>query len=449
MNFADNGLQLAIGAAGGGMACRTHNLQQRRSTADDHGNNPGLVARGVPKARGKKEPATGKPRVRGTPVGRAGMASQESRQTDHTIASLEEEIKRSDERYRLIFNNIPNPVFVLDRKSLRIIDCNDSVRDVYGYSREDLVNSSFLNFFEEAEHQNYALELRNSDVLNHVRQGTRDGRSIFVNMRVSPFDYQGRRALLVACSDVIRVLVIKEQLVQASKMATLGEMATGIAHELNQPLSVIKTASSFLLSWLEKGQEVDILVLGSMVEEIDSHVDRAAAIINHIREFGRKSEARREPVQINQALDRALDIFSQQLRVRDIEVVKGYQLHLPPVMADSNRLEQVFINLLINARDAIEEKRERLGGGDAPGTITVTASVAGNRVRVEIRDSGIGIPSSHLDKIFEPFFTTKPVGRGTGLGLSISYGIVQEFQGSMHVESVEHEGANFILQFPL
>jgi histidine kinase len=302
---------------------------------------------------------------------------------------------------------------------------------------------------ERAEHQNYALEIRTSDTLNHARQVTKDCRSIYVNIRIAPHEYMGRRALLVAASDVIRPLMVKHQLIQASKMATLGEMATGVAHELNQPLSVIKTASSFLVNRFDKGEKPGDRVLQAMIAEIDSHVDRAAGIVGHLREFGRKSEAQKEEVQVNVVLQRALDIFSQQLKLRKIEVVCELLEPLPPIMADGNRLEQVFINLLINARDAIEEKRDKLGHADMENKMFVKTSARHGKVEIEIKDTGIGIPEDSLDRIFEPFFTTKKTGKGTGLGLSISYGIIQDNDGRIEVQSVENEGATFIVQFPI
>jgi histidine kinase len=354
----------------------------------------------------------------------------------------------ADENYRAIFDNIPNPVFILDRRSLKILDCNHNVKEVYGYDKDELIETSFLNLLEEGEHQNYALELRSSSILNHVRQVTRDGRSIFVNIRVSPYDYLGRRALLVTSSDVIGLMAIKQQLIHTSKLATLGEMATGIAHELNQPLSVIKTASSFLLSWYRKGERPDDEVLRAMIEEIDGHVDRASGIVNHIRQFGRKSEANRQLVAINQVLQQAVGIFSQQLKLREIEVAEDYGEGLPPILGDPNRLEQVFINLLINARDAIEEKREHNPQADDAQRIQLKSRFQRGMVRVEIHDNGVGVPENLVDKIFEPFFTTKPVGRGTGLGLSISYGIVQDHQGTLRLESHPGEGSTFIVQLP-
>ncbi len=320
---------------------------------------------------------------------------------------LEEEIRKSEEKYRTIFNNIPNPIFVLDQKNLTILDCNDSVRQVYGYEKQELIRTSFLRLFEESEQQNYALEMRSSDVLSQTKQFTRDGRTIFTNIRVSPSEYLGRPAFLVSTSDITKKLLAEQQLIQASKMATLGEMATGIAHELNQPLSVMKTASNFLIKKVKRGEPIREDILKTMAEEIDRHVDRASKIINHLRDFGRKSEVKKVHVDVNVAMEHALEIFSQQLKVRGIEVIQEFTPNMPPVLADLNRLEQVFINLLINARDAIQERAEKAGDESAPRWIRIRTLTRDRRVVVEVHDTGPGIPKGILDKIFEPFFTTK------------------------------------------
>jgi histidine kinase len=361
---------------------------------------------------------------------------------------LEEEIRKSEAKYRYIFNNIPNPVFVLDSRNLMIFDCNDSVTGVYGFKKEELVKKSFLTLFEESEHQDYGLEIRTAEAMSHTRQITKEGKIIYVNVRVSPCEYLGRKALLVTTSDITKRLMAEQQLIQASKMATLGEMATGIAHELNQPLSVIKTASGFLKKKVRRKEPIREDILQTMAEEIDSHVDRASKIINHLREFGRKSEVKKEEVQVNEPLEKAVEIFSQQLKLREIDVVKDLQPDLPLVLANANRLEQVFINLLINARDAIEEKYEKLKEKTGPKTIYLRSSWKQGKIKVEVQDTGSGIPKSALERIFEPFFTTKRVGKGTGLGLSISYGIVQDYEGTIQVKTKEGEGTNFIIQFP-
>ncbi|MGD9031778.1 MAG: PAS domain S-box protein [Desulfobacteraceae bacterium] len=362
---------------------------------------------------------------------------------------LEKEVQKSEEKYRSIFNSMPNPVFVLDQNSLEILDCNKSVTAVYGYTKDELLMTSFLNLFEENGREQQASELKTCNVLNQVRQIDKTGQIIFVDIRVSPSEYLGRDVLLVTTSDITKRLMTEQQLIQASKMTTLGEMATGVAHELNQPLSVIKTASSFLSKKVKKNEDIKDEILETLTEEIESHVDRASKIINHMREFGRKSEVNKERVQVNETLDRAHEIFSQQLKLREIEVIKDYEENLPLILADSNRLEQVFINLLINARDAIEEKSNGMGYKNGEKEIFLKTSSLGKMVKIEVRDTGKGIPQSILDKIFEPFFTTKKVGKGTGLGLSISYGIVQDYDGTIKVETQEGKGSNFIILFPV
>lgn len=364
---------------------------------------------------------------------------------------LEEELRKSEAKYRDIFNHIPNPVFVLDVQELTILDCNESVQAIYGYAKEEILRTPFLNFFD-TDGRNYEREIRASDTVTQTRQVTRDGRVIYVNLRVSPSEYLEREAYLVTASDVTKRLMAEQQLIQASKMSTLGEMATGMAHELNQPLSVIKTASGFLMRKVRKGELIKENILKTMAEEIDSHVDRASRIINHLREFGRKSEVRemkREKVNVNSALVKTMEIFSQQLKLREIEVVLDLCEDLPPICGDLNRLEQVFINLLINARDAIEAKSEKFPDRSFDKRIYLKTVVRDGKVVIEVKDTGVGIPSSALEKIFEPFFTTKEVGKGTGLGLSISYGIVQDYDGTIRVETLEDEGANFIIQFPM
>jgi histidine kinase len=186
-----------------------------------------------------------------------------------------------------------------------------------------------------------------------------------------------------------------------------------------------------------------------MAEEIDSHVDRAAKIINHLRDFGRKSDVSKEPVRVNDPLNRAHEMFDQQLRIRDIKVIKDLQEDIPLILADPNRLEQVFINLLINARDAIEERQEREGRRANPKEIRLSSRCEMGKVHIEVSDTGNGIPDTIRDRIFEPFFTTKKVGQGTGLGLSISYGIVQDYHGTIRVETMPNTGSKFILEFPM
>jgi len=361
---------------------------------------------------------------------------------------LEQEARKSEEKYRIIFNTIPNPVFVLNAQNLKILDCNESVATVYGFSKKEIFMTSFLDLFEGNERKSYEVSLKSTNSIDRARQVRKDGNVIYVSIRISSSEFNGYKVLLVTTSDITLRLMAEQHLIQASKMATLGEMATGVAHELNQPLSVIKTASSFLRRKAHDKERIQEDILKTMAEEIDNHVDRASKIISHMREFGRKSDVAKEKVQVNTVLRRAVDFFKQQLKLREIEVVENLHEDLPPILADPNRLEQVFVNVLINARDAIEQKAEQGGRKEEAKRITLKTWDEDGMVTIEVTDTGAGISEAILHRIFEPFFTTKKVGKGTGLGLSISYGIVRDYDGTIKVESKEGEGATFIIRFP-
>jgi len=362
---------------------------------------------------------------------------------------LEGQLKESEKQYWDIFNTIPNPIFILDRETLNIIECNQMVTDVYGYNKNEVLKKSFLDFFSDSEKNRLETMIKTVKEINNAKHISRKGETIIVNIWISPSQFQERDVLLVSTRDVTKRVESELQLIQASKMATLGEMATGVAHELNQPLTVIKTVSSFFMKKIKNNEKISDDILYTLAEEVDTHVDRAANIINHMRQFGRKSEISLELVQINDVLKEAFNIFSQQFKLREIDVVWHLEENLPSIMAEPIRLEQVFINLLTNARDAIDAKWEtKTPDSEEEKAISLRTYSKQNEVVIEICDTGTGISESLLSKIFEPFFTTKKVGQGTGIGLSISYSIIQEFQGNIRVESPQGEGACFIITFP-
>jgi histidine kinase len=217
------------------------------------------------------------------------------------LKHLEEKLKISEKRYHEIFNSIPNPVFVLEPDTFEILDCNGSVETVYGYPSSEIIYGNFLDLFRDEERDLYASRLKTDAVINQARHITKKGNTLFVLIRISPLQFGGQNVLLVTTSDITKRLETEQMLIQASKMATLGEMAAGVAHELNQPLSVIKTASSFLKRKVKKKEAIQDEILLTMAEEIDSHVDRSSKIINHLREFGRKSEVKKEEIIVNDA----------------------------------------------------------------------------------------------------------------------------------------------------
>jgi C4-dicarboxylate-specific signal transduction histidine kinase len=230
----------------------------------------------------------------------------------------------------------------------------------------------------------------------------------------------------------------QEQLVQAGKLATLGELTTGVAHELNNPLNNIGLFVGNVIDRVEAGEEDLDRVLEDL-ERVVEQVQKATEIITHLRTFGRAAPISLEPVGVQEVIDRALSLLQEQLRLRQISVTLDFLPESPVVLGNAIQLEQVFINLLTNARDALEESERK--------EIHIACSV-GEEVVVVFRDTGPGIPDGLEQRIFDPFFTTKDVGSGTGLGLSITYGIVQEHGGEITVEKRPGEGAVLTIALP-
>ncbi|WP_415713719.1 PAS domain S-box protein [Maridesulfovibrio sp.] len=361
---------------------------------------------------------------------------------------LEESLAASEQRYHAIFDSIPQAVFVLDSENLTILNCNDPVEEIYGYTREMILGSSFLLLFREEEQADYAHLLKVKQEIGPCSQFTKSGTAIYAMLRISPAEFDGNRTLIITCSDVTQKLEAEQQLIQASKMSTLGEMASGVAHELNQPLAILKTISNLLKRKVSRDQQIEPKILQEMAEGVDTHVNRASKIIEHMREFGRKSDMRTTPVQVNDVLRRGFDFFSRQLTLRNISVEWNLNSHLPIIMADANRLEQVVINLLINARDAIEERwKDAVPLADNK-KIYISTDFTDKKIIIEVCDTGPGIPDPIQGRLFEPFFTTKDVGKGTGLGLSISYGIIKDYNGTISASTKQDTGACFTITFP-
>jgi len=232
----------------------------------------------------------------------------------------------------------------------------------------------------------------------------------------------------------------QEQLVQAGKLATVGELTTGIAHELNNPLNNIGLFVGNAIDHIELGVGDRERLLDELRHAVQE-VRRATAIISHLRTFGRVAPVSREPVRINGVVRRSFSLLYEQLRMRQIEVRLDLCPEDPVVVGNAIQLEQVFINLLTNARDALADAPRKL--------IHIESAISEGVVDLLVRDTGPGIPEGLQQRIFDPFFTTKEVGAGTGLGLSISYGIVKEHGGSISVVNGAGDGATFLVQLPL
>jgi len=232
----------------------------------------------------------------------------------------------------------------------------------------------------------------------------------------------------------------QEQLVQAGKLATLGELTTGVAHELNNPLNNIALFVGNAADLIELAVTDKSKIVGQLRHAMEQ-VGKATAIISHLRTFGRVAPATRERISLRHVIERSLSLMHEQLRLRDIKVTLDIGPEEPLVVGNSIQLEQVFINLLTNARDAVADSTHK--------AIRISSSVSSAMAEVAFADTGPGIPPELAQRIFDPFFTTKEVGKGTGLGLSIAYGIIKEHGGTISVVGGAHRGATFLIQLPL
>ena len=351
-------------------------------------------------------------------------------------------LRESEEKYRSLFDSGPEPVFVIDRGNFRIIDANPRAEALYGYSRRELLGKPFLKLGPEHAAR-FLDEFRGPGPLPNfvsrprVMHFDKENKPFYVNLHASPIIYLGRPAVIVAVTDITEMVDKDAQLIQA------GKMSAGIAHEINQPLNAIKMGSEFLALLGERGERPDPEHYAEVVREISGQCDRAAEIITTLRSFGRKAPNIDERVDVNHPVRRVLTLVRRQFELENIRFRLELAESPPPIVARDNRLQQVFFNLVTNARDAIVER-----GAPGERQITIRTYAENGTVVAEVEDTGTGIPESMHESVFEPFFTTKEAGQGMGLGLAITYGIVRDHDGEIAIESEQGRGTTFRLTFP-
>jgi len=368
-------------------------------------------------------------------------------------ARLQDQVIKSQEKYQTLFNSDPHPIFILEREHYTILDINRRARDIYGYSREELVGSSFLDLCDQDDEELLQGLAHMSDsqslLLTKKRHYRKGGRPFYVNINISPARYGDSDVVIAATTDISESVEKETQLIQASKLTTIGQLAAGMAHEINQPLNVIQVCSDLLDKMVQRGLSLSKVEIETLAQDIRRNVQRASRVIQHVRDFARQSEVGRQKVNINAPIRDVFKVLSHQLTVHEVDLTLDLCEQLPWILADHNRLEQVFINLVTNAMDAMDEKQDHPEWSEAEKRLTIRSFVEGDQVVVTVADTGIGMSEEVRGKLFDPFFTTKKVGKGTGLGVSISYGIIKDYDGSIDIDTREGEGTTFELRFPI
>ncbi|VVM89189.1 PAS domain-containing sensor histidine kinase [Pseudomonas fluorescens] len=369
--------------------------------------------------------------------------------TEATLAA--EQVKKSEERYRILVEDSP-AMICRYRPDLTLTFGNRPLATYLECTPEELPGVDLGSWMSDEQRAAFIQRLASLTAEQPVSTaeislqlpGREHAWWVWSDRGV--FDEHGQLIEVQAVGrDNTEVRRSQQQLTQSAKMATLGEMATGLAHEINQPLNVMRMAIVNVLKRLGNG-DVQIDYLTDKLNRIDAQVQRAAKVVDHMRVFGRRSEIEQQLFNPASAIEGTLSLLAEGMRGKGVDLrisETGFEVQ---VRGYVDQLEQVLINLMVNARDALLSKREK--DSSFKPWISIYAERDEQSVRLWVEDNGGGIDPRLLERIFEPFFTTKPIGIGTGLGLSVSYGIIDNMGGQLSVRN-SAQGARFCIELPV
>jgi len=357
---------------------------------------------------------------------------------------------------RHLIESSPDFQLAVDKEG-RIMDVNDAFEHILGKNREDVIGTSIYEYLPKKETEKTIVEIleekkvRNIELTAHIPAKG----NLILNLSGTVFTKpEGEEGIYLTGRDITELREKETQLIHAGRMSSLGEMAAGVAHEINQPLSVISMAAEGTLRDIEKNQ-VDVSAFPKDLKDIMRNVRRIDRIITHMRTFARKP-GELESVEPEKVLNNAFILVGEQFKMHDISVSHKIEDDLPLIEVDANQLEQVFVNILRNARQVLDERGEEAKKSGKIFENKLICGISRKRenehewVVFEFADNAYGVPDELKSRIFEPFFTTKDAGEGTGLGLSIAHSIVtHSLGGKIWVEDNEMEGASFNVAFPV
>ncbi|MBI4852482.1 MAG: PAS domain S-box protein [Acidobacteria bacterium] len=306
--------------------------------------------------------------------------------------------------------------------------------DALGSSVEEIFDKDLITTIHNAT-GNFSWQLDSTHNIYHYKTTSRNGRELVFNLSLSPLETKDARlsGTLILLEDITERVRLEEQLRATDKLSSIGLLAAGVAHEVNTPLTGISSYTQMLLA-----QTPSIDPKHLVLEKIKRQTHRASEIVNNLLNFSRTGNVEFAELDIHRVLDDTIQLLEPQLRNTQIKLERAYGEALPSTIGNATKLQQVFMNLLINARDAMPQG----------GTLSIHTQYRDGAILIEIQDTGVGIAPENIAKIYDPFFTTKGVGQGTGLGLAVSYGIIQEHKGRIFVESKPGQGTQFQIKLP-
>jgi PAS domain S-box-containing protein len=360
-----------------------------------------------------------------------------------------EEARRvSEEKYRLVVENASEAILVVQDGAVRFF--NPRVIDMFGYSGEELVSKPFIEFLHSEDQAmvagRYMARQEGKEVLPvyPLRVVNKTGNVRWVEVSAVVFNWEGSPATLTFLSDITErrnaeeeKKKMEEQLRLAGRLAAVGELSAGVAHELNNPLAAIQGYAQFLTMNKELEESVK-----KDVDIIYREALRASKITQNLLSFARQHEPSKSCISLNEVIEKTMELRTHQMKVNNIELVTELAPDLPNTTADFYQMQQVFANIINNAEQAMTDAHGR-------GKLTVRSSRTDGLIQIGFTDDGPGISEENMKRIFDPFFTTKEVGKGTGLVLSICYGIVEAHGGRLYARSKLGEGTTFFVEIPI
>ena len=370
------------------------------------------------------------------------------------VGRQQRKLLRAEERYRAVFEHATDGIGIVAAKDHRIVDANHRFAEMLGYTSGQIVGADFSHLVTPTGGNSHSE--RRSAVLNGMASGEVDlpiamaGGTIFPASISSSSLLMDEEKLVVMImrdrSERIRLEEEKElmqrHLYQKSKLESLGELSAGVAHEINNPLNCIINFAQLLKDDSTRLEDNDRRMAQGIIDE----GQRIAKIVRSLLTFARRDSHDLGRVDVAETIGNSMSLFGRQLEMDGIRVEIALSGSLPVIVGDASRLRQVIVNMISNARNSLKEK----GSHDKLFKITATGQKIGDNdsVRIEFLDNGVGIAAEDMDRVFDPFFTTRRESGGTGLGLSLAFGIVQEYGGTISLESRQGEFARFVIQIP-
>jgi len=342
----------------------------------------------------------------------------------------EDALRASEERLLKVIRSNADGIIIVDREGI-VLYVNPAAEAILGRKAEELLGEDF----------GFPVMAGETTELDIVHRG---GERAVAEMRVVETEWEGESAYLASLRDITErkwaegeKQRMEQQLQLAGRLAAVGELAAGVAHELNNPLSSIQAYAQLINDRTDLDE-----TMRDDVETIYREAQRASKITSNLLSFAQKHYPEKRPISMNDALVSSLELHAYRMRVNNIDILIELEADLPMTLADFHQMQQVFVNIITNAEQAMSEAHGR-------GKLSLETQKVGEMIHISFTDDGPGIPEENIERIFDPFFTTKEVGKGTGLGLSICYGIVQDHGGCIDVISKPGQGATFVVEIPI